>query len=181
MSRKQHKRRKKRECPNTSSSFKDINMNGYEEDKGKDPVNSFLEKLKRSVPQKKAYKVLYRDNPKLLYFTFAETRELAATKAFYYFRNSGYPEFIGKYDEYFEGRGYRVQELDKFSAEGKVPIPNLMQHLGVTFPCSNCGEHDFSYNDYKKGECYIIEGDGDLNEFTKGFILCHKCYKKYIE
>ena len=143
---------------------------------------SYLELLKERFSKGKAYKITFKDIPNLLYFTFAENDETARQRACDYFRDNSHPAFITKNNkELWMARAKRIPELDEYSFEGKVPIPQLMKHLSVTFPCSNCGKDNFNYSDYEKKRCYIIEGDGDLNDFTKGFILCYDCHKKYMQ
>jgi hypothetical protein len=78
-------------------------------------------------------------------------------------------------------RAYRLQELDKYALKGIVPIPEILRVLDVSMPCSVCKKGNFNYSDYKEEKCFIIEGEGNLNPFTKGYLLCSECYKKYIK
>lgn len=143
---------------------------------------SYKEILKKANSKGKAYKITFTDQPDLLYFTYAKTRNKAKSNAVIFFRENFYPSFMDKgYEEYKKARTTRIPELDEFSDTGKVPIPKLMKYLGITFPCSSCGEDNFTLSDYEKGRCFIVEDEGDLNEFTKGYILCYNCHKKYFK
>ena len=79
------------------------------------------------------------------------------------------------------GRALRIKELDEYGLKGEiVPIPALLKATGISLPCSVCGKGKFEYSDYIDGKCFIIEGEGNLNPYTKGYILCYDCYQKYL-
>lgn len=80
-----------------------------------------------------------------------------------------------------QARTKRIYEFDKYGENGKVPIPMLMKELDIKFACSNCHKQVFSYTDYEAGRCFIVEGEGDTNEFTEGRVLCYYCHKKLVE
>ena len=131
----------------------------------------------------KAFKVTFKDQPDLIYIAFKKAREKAVYEACKYFKEAFYPTFMGSGadEEMKQARATRVQELDKFALKGKVPIPELMRIMNFTFPCSVCGKDNFNYEDYEIGRCFMLEGEGDLNPFTSGYVLCYDCYKKYIQ
>ena len=179
MQKKQSKKRTSRR--KSISYFQDIDFSKILKE-CQEVKESYEEILKKANSKGKAYKVTFIDQPDLLYFTYAKTRNKARSKAVIYFRENFFPLFLDpKNDEYKKARVLRVPELDEFSDTGKVPIPKLMEHLNITFPCSACKQDDFNLSDYEKGRCFIVEGEGDLNEFTKGYILCYDCHKKYLK
>lgn len=128
-----------------------------------------------------AFSVTLKDIPSLFYFTFAKNQQEARSKGYYFFKENRVPEtFNLSCDEIWKRVNTKYhKELDKYSFEGKIPIPVLMQTLNLSFPCSNCMSVTFNYKDYENKKCYVIEGEGDLSEFTSGFILCPKCYHDY--
>ena len=133
--------------------------------------------------ENKAYRVIFDNHPELLFVTFCRDRGAAKWQAAKYFKSIFNPFFTG--ENYRTGmlysHAYRCAELDKYALEGKVPIPELLRVLDVSIPCSVCGKYDFTYSDYEKVKCFIVEGEGDSNPFTKGYILCTDCYKKYMK
>ena len=132
----------------------------------------------------KAFKVTFKDQPDLIYIAFKRLREQAIWEACKYFRDSFHLDFQrdkGYSSEMKQSHAIRVPELDEYGKKGKVPIPVLMKVLDIRFPCSHCHKQVFTYKDYEAGRCFIIEGEGDTNEFTKGRILCYYCYKKIVE
>lgn len=139
---------------------------------------------------KVAYKVIFLDQPDLVYISFQEkgNKERAKAKARWaatkYFKDNMHPDFQKRNDygnELKQTRLKRIPEFDKYGAKQRVPIPELMKHLNATFPCSACGKDNFSLIDYEAGRCFILEEDGmELNDFTQGIILCYDCYKKYM-
>jgi hypothetical protein len=141
--------------------------------------------LKKNIKkQYKAFRVVFRNHPDLTFIAFCEKKSTAVGRATTYFHESFHPFFSNSEDytnEMKTGRAYRVQELDKYGLSGLVPIPELLRVLDLSMPCSVCRKHNFSYSDYINNNCYIIEGEGNLNPYTKGYLLCHDCYKKYID
>lgn len=150
----------------------------------KELQKEYLGVLKRSQKKgDKAYKVTFKDHSDLFYIAFSENRGNACYRASRYFRDIFHPFFTGDNyrKEMLNSKAHRCPQLDKYYVEEKVPIPKLMEVLNAQFPCSVCGKGKFNYSDYINDRCYIIEGEGDLNPFTKGYILCYDCYKKYIK
>lgn len=141
--------------------------------------------LKKNIKrQYKAYKVTFKNHPDLYYIAFCNQRSKAMWQATKYFHESFHPFFTRYEDmssELLNAKAIRVQELDKYGLKGFIPIPELMRVLELSMPCSVCKKHKFTYSDYINNKCYIIEGEGNLNPFTKGYLLCHDCYKKYID
>ena len=165
----------------------------YEETKEKEKVkgdsykklqNEYSRILHKEIKrQHKAYRVVYKSHPDLLYIAFGSSRESAKYTSARYFRDIFNPFFTGESyrEEMLNSRAYRLQELDKYALKGIIPIPEILRVLDVSMPCSVCKKGNFSYSDYKEEKCFIIEGEGNLNPFTKGYLLCPECYKKYIK
>lgn len=132
--------------------------------------------------ENRAYRVVYKNHPELLYIAFCGNRGSAKYQASKYFKSIFNPFFTGEdySKEMLQCRAYRVQELDKYALKGIIPIPALLKATDTSLACSVCGKDHFDYSDYEKGRCFIIEGEGNLNPFTKGYILCYDCYRKYI-
>ena len=134
-----------------------------------------------TIEKLKAYMVTFVNHPHLLYLSFALTADKARAQAQKYMRDTYYPTYSidGCPISLRETRTKRIRELDKFKHLGKVPIPDLLK-TGLTFKCSSCGNFDFDYDDYTAKKCFVVEGEGDLNPFTNGYIFCYNCYKKYF-
>ena len=131
----------------------------------------------------KAYRVVYKNHPDLLFVAFAQDREKAKYQSARYFKSAYHPFFTGEdyRKEMLKSHAYRCQELDKYAFEGTIPISELLKVLQISMPCSVCGKDHFDYSDYDIGRCFIVEGEGNLNPFTRGYILCYDCHKKYIQ
>ena len=131
----------------------------------------------------RAYRVIFKNHPDLLYVAFGNNRGNAKWQASKYFRDSYHPFFSGEDADrqMLQCHAYRIQELDQYGIKGIVPIPDLLRVLDISMPCSVCGKDHFDYSDYVKGRCFIVEGEGNLNPFTQGYILCYECHKKYIK
>ena len=164
-------------------SFEDLDFSDFLK-----PYKNFKEEYenlarKKRAKNRQAYKVTFRDHSDLVYFTFAKNKDRAKGEATKYFKENFHPSFMGRgwREEYKQARGVKIPELDKYGEKGRVPIPELMKYLKVSFPCSICGNYAFQYSDYEKGKCFIIEGEGNINEITEGIILCYDCYKKYFK
>lgn len=139
------------------------------------------ERIKRARLSKGTpYMVTYVGIPNLMYLAFAKNKDRAKGMATKYFKENFYPEFMGKgwREQHLKARTKVIQEFRKYDLTGKVPIPDLMKVLNLTFPCSCCHQYNFNYEDYENHKCYIMEDMFDLNDFTKGCILCRDCYKK---
>lgn len=136
-------------------------------------------KLKNSP---KAYRIVFLDYPDLIFFNFSKERNPVKWAAYKYFREQMHPAFTRDSSNFKEMRvrTYRVPEFDKYFKEEKIPIPELMEKQDIIFKCSICGKGNFTYESYKNKGCFILEGEGDLNDFTKGYVLCHQCYQKYL-
>lgn len=180
----------RRRIPKTSQSFSGvfktpfskIDLSKYTNQKSELEL-LYNEATKKQVFKGKARKIIFKDQPNLIYISFKKEKMKAIYEACKYFQDSFYPTFMGegRDEEMKQARALRVQEFDKYSAEGKIPIPELMRVMEFTFPCSVCGKDNFNYEDYEIGRCFLVEGEGDLNPFTKGYVLCYDCYKKYIQ
>lgn len=142
------------------------------------------------LSKKWALRITFKNNPDLFYISFKDKslgRLTARAKGYWeackYFKENAHPEFQMEWDysaRLKEAVSKRMPMFDKYSLKGKVPIPELMKHLNVSFHCSVCGKHNFTYEDYKIGKCFIVEGEGDMNVFTKGYVLCYDCHRKYM-
>lgn len=178
----------------SSNPLNNINLKSfYEETKEKEKVkkDSYgkLQKEYERILHKeiqreyRAYRVVYKNHPDLLFVGFGSNRGTVKWQASKYFRDTFNPFFAGEEvnTKMLEGHAYRVQELDKFGLKGVIPIPDLLHALDISLPCSVCGKGHFSYSDYTEGNCFIVEGEGNLNPFTQGYILCYDCYRKYIK
>lgn len=176
----------------SSNPLNNLNLSNYTEPKKEikktkgDTYKNLEDEYKRILHKEiqrenKAYRVIYKDQSDLLYVAFKPNRASAKYESAKYFRDTFNPFFTGEdyRQQMLNGRAYRVQELDKYASKG-IPIPELLRVLDITMPCSVCGKDHFSYSDYREERCFIIEGEGNLNPFTRGYLLCHNCYKKYI-
>ena len=135
---------------------------------------------KRNVD--KAYVVRYKNAPELFFITFVPNRYKAKGNATKFFRDNMHPLFLeGQWrHQHMNARARLYPEFNKYVEEKKVPIPALME-IKLSFPCSICGKGNFTHKDYKNGACFVVEGEGDLNPFTKGLCLCRDCYNKYYK
>ena len=177
----------------SSNPLNNINLKSfYEETKEKEKVkgDSYknlqkeYERILHKEIQKenRAYRVVYSNHPDLLFIAFCGNRGTAKYQASKYFKSIFHPFFTGENyrQEMLQCHAYRVQELDKYALKGLIPIPELLHALDITLPCSVCGKDHFDYSDCDIGRCFIVEGEGNLNPFTQGYILCYDCHKKYI-
>ena len=142
-----------------------------------------IEKDYQELAQKKrpkCYTITYKSVPNALYIAFG-TKDKCKGEATKFFRDNFHPAFMGNSWRKLhpEARAIRQPQLDKYYKEKKVPIPEVMK-LGATFPCSICGKENFTLKDYEDKRCFLVEGEGDVNLFTSGHIVCYNCYKKYI-
>jgi len=186
------KRRKTRRNKNKDNPFSDIDLSKYEEEETPqtesgqsfaDFKRSYEKLLYKAQHSKKAYKITFKHEPDLIYVAFTTTKSKGRWQAVKYFQQCFHPSFTTKTQcsNLSQSRASHVSELDKYAMLGKAPIPELMKALNVSFPCSVCGKHKFDYSDYEIGRCFIVEGEGDLNPFTDGYILCYDCYRKYLQ
>ena len=148
---------------------------------------SAIQRKKRKEPV--AYLVWFKDRPELNYISFqVETnrkidraRDRARAEANKYLRET-FPEFTAKqnyYDIYMMSRGKRIPQFDKYYQTKRIPIKELMK-AGFTYSCAYCHKDKFGIEDYENNRCFIMEGDGFVNPFTQGVILCYNCYKKLL-
>lgn len=137
-----------------------------------------IKKRERVVP----YKVTFVDDKSLIFIAFEQNKDKAKGTAVKYFRDNFHPDFMGSdwKKRYNKARAVVVPQFSPYIKTKKIPIPELMT-LGISFPCTSCGEQDFKLEDYENKRCFIVEGEGDLNEFTSGFILCYNCYRQYLK
>jgi len=132
----------------------------------------------------KAYIVKYKNHPDIFYVAFANNRASAKWKASKSLRDNFNPFFSRSScrEEMLSSRAIRHPEFDKYAQEGYlIPIPKILKADKVSLPCSVCGKGHFTYSDYEKERCFVIEGEGNLNDFIRGYLLCYDCYKKYIK
>lgn len=180
----------KRQRP-SSNPLSNLNLTDFiepkakEKSKKKDSLKDLQKEYERILHKEiqrknKAFRVIFNKYPDLLFIAFCGSRGAAKWKAAKHFKHSFHPLFTGEQadKEMLESHAYRIQEFDKYATTGLIPIPALLNTLDMTLPCSVCGKHRFSYSDYLEDNCYIIEGEGNSNPFTKGYILCPECYKK---
>lgn len=170
-------------------------LRGYEEFLGvlndEDSLNfsSFIEpfyEIKKGyelIAKKKrplCYSITYKSVPDILYIAFG-TKDRCKGEATKYFRDNFHPAFVnnGWRRLHTEARAIRQPNFDQYYIEKKVPVYELLS-LGVTVPCAICGEGNFGINEYNYKQCFAIEGEGDLNVFTKGYIVCKKCHDRYL-
>lgn len=131
--------------------------------------------------EKQAYLVTFADDPSIIFVSFAthKERSKARYEAVRYFKNSFHPHFMGgddiAKDRFINSRLLRYPQFDKYAKEGRVPITELFK-LGIRIPCCNCGKGSFNQALLNLKQCYILEGEGNLNGFTKGILLCKACY-----
>lgn len=174
--------RKKRRKLKSGGSFKDINFSSFfkEREKKQKKIEESRQKfIEETFSKGKCYKVRYTNIPDMYCIVFGENRSKATYEGFKYFRDKLHPQFIHDDTQLYKSRLIRLPIFDKYGIEGKIPIPELMKELDMSFPCSVCKKEEFTYRDYDKKRCYIIEGEGDADTFVKGLILCHSCYRKY--
>ena len=165
--------------------FADLDFEDYLHPKEEEtPVVDYVELCrKRFIKPIKAWKVVFTDIKDLYFITFQSNREQARWDACDFFRKTMHPQFLDKgwwrrcYDN---SRALRAQAFDKYAKDGFIPIPAFLKE-GFTLPCSVCGKGNFSYSDYEKGRCFILEGEGNILPYLIGCILCYDCYKKYIK
>ena len=108
--------------------------------------------------ENRAYRVVYKNHPDLLYIAFGGNRGTAKYQASKYFKSIFHPFFTGEdySKEMLQCHAYRVQELDKYALVGVIPIPELLKATDTTMPCSVCGKDHFDYSDCERGRCFII-------------------------
>lgn len=139
----------------------------------------FIKKQK----MKQAYLVTFVGDPNLIFISFDTYKDRSKTryKAVKYFKNCMHPEFMGNQasldEKFLETRLTRYPEFDKYADEGRVPIPELFK-LGIQIPCHACGKRVFNQKLLNLKQCVIVEGEGNMNGFTKGILLCKDCYNR---
>lgn len=166
---------------NIIESFKDIENEFSELVKPYADFKAEYEKMKeeRIHKENKAYVVTYTHMPSLLYICFTSGRYKAKGNATKYFRDMGVDTFGKKewYVTHTNARARRVPEWDKYYKDERVPIHEILK-LGGVLSCSLCGEGSYTYKDYEDKVCFVVEGEGDICEYIKGYVLCYNCYKK---
>ena len=140
--------------------------------------------FKKTFSKGHAYKVSFKESPNTFCIAFAKTKRKAIWQGAKFFHNNLYPEFMGKGWSTVQNlcllEAHRIKELDDYSLTGIIPIPVLMKTLNMTFKCSVCGKGNFTYETFESGGCFVLEGEGNLNDYTKGYILCYDCKRKYL-
>ena len=176
----------------SSNPLNNLNISAFLEPKTKKAEKETLKELeeeyrkilKRNIQREyRAYRVCFKNHPDLLYIAFCSNRGSAKWRATKYFKNSFHPFFSNDEDcsrEMLNCKAYRIQDFDEYYLKGLIPIPKLLKTLDISMPCSVCKKGHFKFSDYIAQKCFIIEGEGNLNPFTKGYLLCPQCYKRYI-
>lgn len=153
-------------------------------------LNTFIQpffQLKRDytrIRQKrlpKCYSITYKGIPDILYIAFGE-KDKCKSEATKYFRDNFHPAFVEKEWKkcHTNARAIRHPDFDQYYKEKKIPIEALMS-LDVRIPCCVCGKGSFGADELKYKQCFVIEGEGDLNVFTKGLLVCKDCFNKYVK
>lgn len=129
---------------------------------------------------KQAYIVTFVDDPTLIYVAFSTNKEKSKVKykAVKYFKDMMHPQFMSDEsvgERFKAARPRRYPDFDKYVETERIPILELMR-LGIRFPCTHCGKGAFNRQLVNLKQAIIIEGEGNLNPFTEGIILCKKCY-----
>lgn len=129
-----------------------------------------------------ARKVYFPSIPDAYYISFKPTKNQATWEASKFFGKSFHPSFIGMTinDILKLSKVIRIPELDEYSKLGKVPIMELMKKTNLTFSCAICGKHHFTYEDYCKNLCFLVEDDWNSLPYTTGYVLCYKCHENFI-
>ena len=164
----------------------DTRKNIEEELISSDDINKFsddYDKLlhqhnrRRNLPG--AYLIRFTHEPSAFFITFQtfQTRDTGKWEACKYFHSIGHPT-IGL-DCYSKARRKRIPQFDKYRDTGKIPIEEIMS-LGASFRCGICGNHTFTYEDLKRKRCFIVRGEGEINPFTDGMVICNECRRKYF-
>lgn len=146
-------------------------------------IRKEYEKMKEiTMKLKKAYLITFPEYPDLFFINFNKSKESAGYQAHKYFENSYHPAFPKNHSfASIKTKSKRLPQFDKYYNEEKIPIPELMKELNMTFHCSVCGKGNYNYKSYKDKRCYIVEGEGDSNPFTQGYILCYQCYHRFLD
>lgn len=129
----------------------------------------------------KCYSITYKNVPDILYVAFGD-KDKCKSEATKYFRDNFHPAFTGSDWKrcHTEARAIRQPAFDKYYEDKKIPIVALLS-LGVSIPCCICGKENFTMKDYNNKRCFIVEDEGDLNVFTKGYVLCYTCFNKHYK
>lgn len=129
----------------------------------------------------KCHSITYKGIPDILYIAFGE-KDKCKSEATKYFRDNFHPAFMGNNWRkcHTDARAIRRPNFDKYYKEKKIPIEALMT-LDVRIPCCICGKGDFGLTELEYKQCFVVEGEGDLNVFTKGLLVCKECFNKYIK
>ena len=78
--------------------------------------------------EEKAYRVVYKNHPDLLFVAFAQDREKAKYQSARYFKSAYHPFFTGEdyRKEMLKSHAYRCQELDKYAFEGTKYLTSVI-------------------------------------------------------
>ena len=147
----------------------------------KDPFNHnlYFQKNKCAPESIKAFLVSNVDFPQYIYVAFCETRERARAESISYVIRNFYP--FTAYDKcpvkFAKARAKRLPDFDKYRDTKRIPVLELLK-AGFELPCSICGKQKFNYGDYVARRCFIVEGEGNANEYTDGLLACSYCYNQ---
>ena len=130
--------------------------------------------------RKKAYMITFSDVPSLCYISFESSKDKAKGVAVMYFRDF-HPDFKDDLwqQRFLHAKRKRIPSFDRYADIGRVPVLELLKR-GMSFSCGACGKDNFTYGDIQTGRGFIVEDGFEMNPFTKGFILCYHCYKKFF-
>lgn len=137
------------------------------------------ETLLKERKRKQAYLVFFKDRPNLFYISFQlyEKRHVSRLVASKYFKKIFNDRPLNQY--YWSAQRRRIPIFDKYRDTERVPIQELMK-AGATFSCSTCGLGKYTYTDIENKKCFVIEGEGNINPFTSGMIVCSDCRRKFF-
>ena len=141
----------------------------------------FQKNMTKKVEGLKAYIIRFKNHPEFVQVAFAINKTKAEGAGYKALRLQFFPN-CNTYTcpvNIKEAKSKRCAELDKFAGEDRIPIPELLK-VGITFKCSLCGRYKFTYQDYIENKCFIIEGEGEVSNYTKGMIVCSECRKKHF-
>lgn len=171
-----------RKQPKTDNPFEGMDFSEFTNPEPK-KVEKPIETTEYKPPRggERCFLITFKNIPDIACVVFAKNKFKGLWKGCKFFKEQMHPLFMGSSsdDQLKQSKAKRVPELDKYVHDKKIPIPELMKHLNFTFPCSACGQDNFTYKDYEIKRCFIVENEGDLNDFTKGYVLCYNCFKKY--
>lgn len=139
--------------------------------------------LKKKELSEKPYIIVHKTNPSIFFISFNINKSKAMWEALSYYKKSYHPYFIGMKELEIrkDFKIHRLHELDDYQGGKPIPIPTLLKKTNVELSCSVCGRHHFTYEDYCKNLCFVIEDTLNALPNIKGYVVCYTCYKKYFK